>query len=201
MFEPFITRILNHLVQQNEWAREQLRPFSGKAVAFKIPPARFTLIVLEDGGLAAAGEAATVSAQVTLPLPVAMRLLAGDANAETLITMEGDTELALALSKVLRNMSWEYEEDLSKLVGDVPAHQIAKFGRNAVSGVKKQAINAAEMLAEYWQEEQPMIAKKRHINQFMHDVEKLRDDVERLEKRLDKLSSNPASAPAVPKDI
>jgi ubiquinone biosynthesis protein UbiJ len=189
MFEPLITRILNHLVNQNEWAREQLQPYSGKAVLFIIPPLRSRLIVLEDGGLAAAGEAAEAVAKVTLPLPVAMRLLAGDANADTLVTVEGDTELALALSRVLRNMSWEYEEDLSRLVGDAPAHQLAEFGRKAVSEVRKQSLNIADMFAEYWQEEQPLLAKKRHVNRFMQEVADLRDEVERLEKRLDKLAA------------
>ncbi|HEU4708761.1 MAG TPA: SCP2 sterol-binding domain-containing protein [Methylophilaceae bacterium] len=195
MFEPLITRLLNHLVDQNSWAREQLKPFAGKTVAFRIPPARISLTVLEDGGLAAAGEAAIVSAKVSLPPSVAMRLLAGDANAETLVSIEGDTELATTLSKVLRNMSWEYEEDLSKLVGDIPAHEIADFGRKTVSEVRKQSLNIAEMFTEYWQEEQPMIAKKRHIQQFMQEVERLRDDVERLEKRMDRLSTHlPSSA-------
>ena len=192
MFKPLITRILNHLINQNEWARDQLQPFSGQSVKFVVPPVSMTLTVLEDGGLAAAGEAAIVSARVILPLPAAMRLLAGDANAETLATIEGDTELAAAMSRVLRNMSWEYEEDLSKLIGDIPAHQLSEFGRKTVSEVKKQSLNVAEMFAEYWQEEQPMIAKKRHIQQFMLDVESLRDATERLEKRLDKLDTRPA---------
>ena len=191
MFKPLITRILNHLINQNEWARDQLQPFSGQSVKFVVPPASMTLTVLEDGGLAAAGEAAIVSARVILPLPTAMRLLAGDANAETLATIEGDTELAAAMSRVLRNMSWEYEEDLSKLIGDIPAHQLSEFGRKTVSEVKKQSLNVAEMFAEYCQEEQPMIAKKRHIQQFMLDVESLRDATERLEKRLDKLGTCP----------
>lgn len=196
MFEPLITRLMNHLVDQNAWARDQLKPFAGKTAAFWIPPARLKLTILEDGGLAAAGETAEVSAKVTLPPSAALRLLAGDANAEALATVDGDTELAAALSRVLRNMSWEYEEDLSKLIGDIPAHQIAGFGRKTIAEIRKQGLNLAEMFAEYWQEEQPLIAKKRHIQQFMHEAERLRDDVERLDKRLDKLTAalNPPQA-------
>jgi ubiquinone biosynthesis protein UbiJ len=43
------------------------------------------------------------------------------------------------------------------------------------------------MLTEYWQEEQPLIAKKRHVEKFIQEVDQLRDDVARLEKRLAKL--------------
>ena len=194
MFKPIITRLLNHLINQNSWAREQLQPYGGKSVCFNIPPVSATLTVLEDGGLALAGESitggsTTAEATVTIPFPVALRLLANDEGATTLITLEGDTELATVLAKVLRNMSWEYEEDLSKIIGDAPAHEVAELGRKAFSEVKKQTLNVAEMLAEYWQEEQPLIAKKRHVEQFVKDVDALRDDAERLGKRLEKLEA------------
>ena len=44
------------------------------------------------------------------------------------------------------------------------------------------------MLFEYWQEEKPLIAKKRHVEQFNQDVDTLRADVDRMEKRLEKLA-------------
>src|SRR4051812_19547006 len=114
MFKPLLTRLLNHLINQNSWARQQLLPYGGKAVRFNILPVSVTLTVLEDGGLAAAGDAAVPDASVTMPPSVALRLLANDDAANTLVTLEGDTELAAALSKVLRGMRWEYEEDLSR---------------------------------------------------------------------------------------
>lgn len=189
MFKPVLTRLLHHLINQNSWARSQLQPFGGKAVRFNVPPVSATLVVLEDGGLAMAGDSAEPDAIVTIPFPVALRLLANDEAATTLATLEGDTELAATLAKVLRGMQWEYEEDLSKLIGDIPAHEIAEFGRKASAEVKKQTINLAEMLTEYWQEEQPLIAKKRHVEQFIKEVDTLREDTERLTKRLEKLSA------------
>jgi ubiquinone biosynthesis protein UbiJ len=118
-----------------------------------------------------------------------MRLLAKDETAKMQIEIEGDTHLASELAKVLTNMHWDYEEDLSKLVGDVPAYNIGQFTRNASQSVKDASINVAEMFSEYWQEENPLIAKKRHVEQFNSAVDTLRADVDRLEKRLAKLSS------------
>lgn len=188
MLKPLLTRLLNHLINQNIWAKEQLQPFGGKTVRFSIPPISATLTVLEDGGLAIAGDSALADASVIIPLPVAFRLLANDDAAATLATLEGDTELAAALAKVLRGISWEYEEDLSKIIGDIPAHQFSEFGRKAVSEVKSQGLNLMQMLTEYWQEEQPVIAKKRHVETFNQAVDTLREDSERLEKRIEKLS-------------
>jgi ubiquinone biosynthesis protein UbiJ len=188
MFKPILTRLLNHLVTQNSWARQQLQPFASKSVLFKVPPVSATLTVLEDGGLAMAGESNQADATVTISAGVALRLLAKDEAANTLISIEGDTELATALAKVLRNMSWDFEEDLSRVIGDAPANQLAGFGRKAAAEAKRQTTNVVEMLAEYWQEEQPLIAKKRHVEQFVKDVDTLRDDVERFAKRLEKFS-------------
>ena len=188
MVKHILTRLLNHLVNQNAWAREQLVPHGGKSVCFHIPPVRAVVTVLEDGGLAMAGSAAVPDATVTVPAPIALRLLANDESATTLATLEGDTELAASLARVLRGMHWDYEEDLSTLIGDAPAHEISKFGRKTVSEVKKQSRNVAEMLVEYWQEEQPLIAKKRHVMRYLEEVDALRDDTDRLEKRLEKLA-------------
>lgn len=195
MLKPILTRLLNHLINQNIWAKEQLQPFGGRTVQFNIPPMSATLTVLEDGGLAMAGESASPDASVSIPLPVAIRLLANDDSATALATLEGDTELAAALAKVLRGITWEYEEDLSRVIGDIPAHQVAEFGRKAANEIKSQSINLAQMLSEYWQEEQPMIAKKRHVDIFNQEVDTLREDTERLEKRIEKLSEkiNPAN--------
>jgi ubiquinone biosynthesis protein UbiJ len=159
-------------------------------VRFNMPPISASLTILEDGGLAMAGDASQPDATVTISLPIALRLLAKDEAAAKQARLEGDTELAMALSKVMQNLEWEYEEDLSRVIGDIPANKIATFGRETVAGIKKQSLNAAEMLAEYWQEEQPMIAKKRHVEKFISDVDTLRDDAERLGKRFDKLMEN-----------
>jgi ubiquinone biosynthesis protein UbiJ len=98
-------------------------------------------------------------------------------------------------------MQWEYEEDLSKVIGDAPAHQLSQFGRKAAAELRNQTLNIADMFAEYWQEERPLIAKKRHVSQFMQDVEELREAVDRMEKRLNKLKAattvaSPDSGPA-----
>jgi ubiquinone biosynthesis protein UbiJ len=43
------------------------------------------------------------------------------------------------------------------------------------------------MLSEYWQEEMPLIAKKRQVEAFNSDVDTLRADLARFEKKFAKL--------------
>jgi ubiquinone biosynthesis protein UbiJ len=195
MLKALSTRLLQHLISQNSWANPMLQQFSGKSVLFNVSFVNATVLILEDGSLAMAGETNLADATVTIPPSLLIRLLAKDETAKRQINIEGDTHLVAELTKVLTNMRWDYEDDLSKLVGDIPANKIGGLGRQALNTAKETTINLAEMLSEYWQEENPLIAKKRHVVQFNSEVDTLRADVERFEKRLakhsDKITKNP----------
>ena len=52
---------------------------------------------------------------------------------------------------------------------------------------KETGSNLAAMLSEYWQEEMPLIAKKRQVEAFNSDVDTLRADLARFEKKFAKL--------------
>jgi ubiquinone biosynthesis protein UbiJ len=187
MLKALSTRLLQHLVAQNSWANAMLQPFAAKSVQFNVGFMSTSLVILENGSLAIAGETNIPDATVNIPPSLLLRLIAKDETAKLQISIEGDTHLAAELAKVFANMRWDYEDDLSKLVGDIPANKIGNFARNATNSVKETSINLAEMLSEYWQEEKPMIAKKHHVEEFNIQVDTLRADVARFEKKLAKL--------------
>lgn len=190
MLKPLVTRFLQHLTNQNNWSRPLMQPFAGKVVQFDFTLIKANLLILEDGSLAIAGETAVPEAHIHVPPSLALRLLANDKNAKMQIKIDGDTHLATEISKVLQNMRWDMEEDLSKLTGDIAAHKIGEITRKTLSEAKKQSINLAEMLSEYWQEEQPLLAKKRHVEQFYTQVDTIKSDVARFEKKLNKLAKS-----------
>ena len=188
MFKPLITHFLQHLIAQNSWAKAHLIPFAGNTIQFDFAIIKANLIVLEDGSLALGGETMPPEASVYAPPSLMLRMLAIDEAAKMQFKVTGDTHLATEIAKILQNMCWDVEDDLSKIVGDIPATKIADFGRKTAQTVKETSTNIAQMLSEYLQEEQPMLAKKRHVEQFNADVDTLRNDVARLEKRLAKLT-------------
>ena len=192
MLKSIATRFLQHLTNQNNWSRPHLQPFAAKVIQLDFTLIKVNLLILEDGSLAIAGDSynkgATPDASIYVPPSLALRLLAGDEAAKTQIKIEGDAHLATEFSKVLQNMRWDVEEDLSHFVGDIAASKIGAASTAAYVTAKKQSINAAEMLSEYWQEEKPILAKKRHAESFNAEVDTLRSDVARFEKRLNKLA-------------
>ena len=147
-----------------------------------------SLIVLEDGSLATAPDNTLANASVFIPPSLALRLLSGDAHAKTLIKVDGDVHVATEVSKVLQQMRWDIEEDMSHITGDIAAYKIGEVTQSMFAQAKKQTTQLADMVSEYWQEEKPVIAKKRHVEEFNASVDTLRHDVDRFEKKLEKLA-------------
>ena len=190
MLKQLSTHVIQHLIAQNTWAAPLLQPFASQSVQLDFVLFKTSLVVLENGSLAIAGVTSIPDATITIPLGLLLRLMAKDEAAKLQIKVDGDTHLATALAKVLSQIRWDYEDDFSKLIGDIPANKIGEFARHTAGTVKDSASNLAGMLSEYWQEEKPILAKKRHVEQFNAEVDTLRADVERLEKRLNKFAKS-----------
>lgn len=188
MLKPITSQILQHLTSQNNWSRKHLAPYAGSVIQLNIVPIKTALLILEDGSLGIPTDHQVAEATIHIPPSLAVRLLAKDEAAKMHIKVDGDTQLAAEIGKVLQLMRWDIEEDLSQVIGDIPANKTVSATKHVLSEAKTQTANIAEMFAEYWQEEQPLLAKKWRVEAFNEAVDKLRSDVARFEKQLDKLS-------------
>jgi ubiquinone biosynthesis protein UbiJ len=103
------------------------------------------------------------------------------------VSISGDADLARTISEVANGLQWEVEEDLAPWVGDIAALRIAKAGRQFIGTAKSTAQKLAENMAEYWLEENPTLLYRRAGEDFATDVARLRDDVERLSKRVEQI--------------
>src|SRR3974390_3142401 len=101
--------------------------------------------------------------------------------------MKGDMELAQEVSFLARNLSWDVEEDLSRVVGDIAAHRLVATARSLGRWSRDAGGRLAQGAAEYWTEEAPLVASRVKVAGFVADVAELRDAIERLEKRVEKL--------------
>jgi ubiquinone biosynthesis protein UbiJ len=85
------------------------------------------------------------------------------------------------------------EEDLSRVVGDAAAHRAVSAARGAAAWGKDASERLAAGAAEYWTEEDPLIATRVKVDGFVAGVTELRDAVERLDKRIALLEKGNAS--------
>jgi ubiquinone biosynthesis protein UbiJ len=115
------------------------------------------------------------------------RLAAREDAAFREIEMQGDMELAQEISFLVRHLTWDAEEDLSRVTGDIAAHRIVAAARGAARWGGQAALRGAQSLAEYWTEESPLIASRVKVEGFLRDVDALREALDRLEKRVERL--------------
>ncbi|MBY0271630.1 MAG: sterol-binding protein [Burkholderiales bacterium] len=189
MFDIVAGAPLNHLLRANAWARDALKPHAGKTVAFRCLPFITRLTVLDSGEVTPAAAEAAAAVTLTLTPGLMLRVAAKDVTAWRDVIIDGDTAFAGVIHHLWQHLRWDAEEDLSKVVGDVAAHRIAESGRTLQRWAQSGGDNLAHSFAEYWTEEQPLIAAKQDVLRFTADVDQLRDDTARLEKRIELLRS------------
>lgn len=189
---------LNHVLGQHPWARERLARFAGQTVLFRCPPFPDLAFGILDAGVlgesAAAEPALTVSlAPSVLPLLLSPKGLRDEAALKQ-VGIEGSAELAETVRSLFAHLAWDVEEDLSKLFGDAAARRIASAGEALLAWQRDSALRLGENFAEYWKEEQPVLARPDEVAAFCRAVDVLRDDVARLEKRIDLLAPGPGAS-------
>ncbi len=132
-----VVLFLNHVLGQEPQAQERLRRQKGKSVRMQWAGFHLCLAPTAAGLLERVNSAGTqdlvVTVSQTSPLVLAKTVLAGDKPA---VDIRGDVQLAAEVAWLVDNLRWDVEEDLSRLVGDGPAHSLARMGRGMASALR-----------------------------------------------------------------
>jgi ubiquinone biosynthesis protein UbiJ len=187
LLTQFALAPVNHVLRGESWALKRLAAFAGRTARIEIPPLTALVTVRDSGEIAAAAPDAVPDLRVRLTPAAAARIVAGDDAAYDQVAIEGDSEFAQALQFVARNARWDVEEDLSRVMGDALAHRVVGAGRAVFELQARAASSFARNLSDYWLEERPLIARRTDIADWIREVDRLRDDVERLAQRIDRL--------------
>jgi len=199
---------LNHVLRQQHWAAERLKPFAGRSVEFRaapMPPLR--LAVREDGLVepwhggsnattaTTATHAANADLTVTLkPAALPHLLRQDDAARQKLmreIELSGPADLAHVVQDLARDLRWDVEEDLSRVFGDALAHRMAETGRKLFAFQQEVADRLLRNVAEYWTEENPRLVSRAQLESFTAQTADLEAALQRLEARAARLLQRP----------
>lgn len=183
------TRLINHILRATPRAMTRLQRFTGKTMAFKSGPFHLCLAVLASGEVDAASQESIPDVTVTAPPILLPRLAAREEAAFKQAVFEGDAEFAAEIAFLARNLEWDVEEDLSKVIGDIAAHRIVSTAKSMREWRKDATARLGENVREYLTEERPALVPRRDMQEFLHEVDAVRDDIARLEKRLARLGS------------
>lgn len=179
--------VINHLLAQEPWAQAKLIAHRDKTACIDAGVAQLMLTVTGDGFLKNADDNAVPAVTIHLKLSDLPLILANRERAVSYVRIEGDADFANAISQLSQSLRWDAEEDLGKVVGDIAATRIVSGAKSIAIAAQTTQKQLAENVAEYFLEEQPMLIRPHAMSEFSSEVVKLRDDLERLSKRIEKL--------------
>jgi ubiquinone biosynthesis protein UbiJ len=192
-----LAAVLNRNVRQSDRARTAAAQLEGRVLSLALEGTPLTLYFrIHDGQVTLAtrheGEGATVDASLS-GTPIALLSMVGP-GAETRmrsagIHIAGDAEVAQRFRDLLAAAQPDVEEELSRVIGDVAAHQVANVARGFFDWGRRAADSFSQNVAEYLQEEGRDLPTRVELEEFLESVDHLREAADRFEARLTRLES------------
>jgi ubiquinone biosynthesis accessory factor UbiJ len=188
MLTSTIENVLNRGLPRSPRARQLCRELQGRRVAIEV--IGFTRFIVESTGeTLSVTRDATVTAEAELAGgPLSLMALVRSNPEDVLqrgdVQIRGDAQLAQRFRELAMLLRPDIEEELSQVIGDVPAHQIGRFARAALGWGQKAAQTTVRNVAEYLAHERQHLVPRAEGDQLLKGVDRLREDVDRMEARI-----------------
>jgi ubiquinone biosynthesis accessory factor UbiJ len=183
----------NHLLEAEPAARERLAPFAGASIELRAPPLPALTFTILPGGRVQAERAGgeEPALVVTLKPGFPAALAKGEDYLMRELEVRGDPRLAGEVMWLVRHLREALpdiaEEDLSRVMGDVAARRLAQGARELFAWQADAARRLGESFADYLTEEKRLLVGRAEHAAFADALARLRDALERLEKRAGRL--------------
>jgi ubiquinone biosynthesis accessory factor UbiJ len=191
MLTATLENLMNRGLPRSPRARQLVARLSGRSVALVAPDVVRLRLTSTGQTLALTRDEAPADATLTGGV-LSLLGLAGD-SAQAIVqrgdvTISGDSEVAQGFQELAQLLRPDPEEELSLLIGDVPAHQLARLARLGTSFSTRAADTTLRNLAEYLGHERGDLVSRNEGEQFLRGVDAVREGVDRLQARLDLLA-------------
>ena len=191
MLTATLENLLNRGLPRSPRARELLAALSGRSVALVVPDVVRLRLTSTGQTLAASRDDAPADATLTGGM-LSLLALAGDSAQAVVqrgdVGISGDSDVAERFRELAQHLRPDPEEELSLLIGDVPAHQLGRLARLGAAFGVRAADTTLRNLAEYFGHERGDLVSRNEGEQFLRGVDALREGVDRLQARLDLLA-------------
>ena len=182
---------LNRVLALDSGAVESLSALEGRSVALRLKPWPAAIQITVRGGRLIAADAVEPDLAITAT-PGALLALAAERGGFQLpagrVDISGDADLARRIQKLVAGLDPDWDRPFAQFFGEVAGHQIAKGLRGAMSWGRATAKAMLLNSAEYLREESRDLVAPGEMADFIDDVDRARDDVERLEARIERVA-------------
>lgn len=187
-----VAAVLNKNISATTPARELCEKLDGTIVAIRVRnTALSTWFLVHSDGLELTTECDSEPDVLITGSLITLARMAGEPGVAALrdgsLELAGDAQLADDFQQLLEYAKPEIEEELSGVVGDVAAHRLGEIARGVSSWTRAAGSTMGANIREYLQEESRDVPSRYEVERFTDNVNALRDDVDRLEARINRL--------------
>lgn len=192
MLTDLIENLLNRNLGSSPQARSSCAELKGRRLKLVIRDLDVFVVIesLGDSLRITVGDAQECHAEVE-GSPVNLLAMAGPSPERLLksgaVQVRGEIELLQRYRDLILLLKPDIEEELSRWVGDAPAHRLASLAREAISLGRRAADTAVRNTAEYFAHETRDLVSRPEAEAFLGDVDRVREDVDRAAARLQAL--------------
>jgi ubiquinone biosynthesis protein UbiJ len=190
-----VASVLNRNIQESTPARELCEQLSGTVVAVRVrDTALAAFFVVADDALDVVASIDAEPDVIICGSLITLARMAGDSGDAAVrdgsLDLTGDAELAHQFQQLLSFAKPDLEEELSGVVGDVAAHRLGEFARGLGRWGRDARSTMGANIREYLQEESRDAPSRYEVERFSNNLNTLRDDVDRIEARLNRLQGD-----------
>jgi len=183
--------VINRALSDDSWAMSRLAAFAGSTVRIALADKPLLRYTIEPNGLLAAHEAFgedEPSLSIDLPSDAASRFIShGRHGILKAAKIRGNIDLANAVNDVLDNIRPDPEAFLASKIGDIAAHRAMGIFYSLKQGAEQLTARLKDQFSEHVAEGHSVIVPNEEVAGFMSEVDTLRNDVARLQQRVERL--------------
>ncbi len=184
----------NHYLSLDPESPKLLAPLQGKVMGIHIQRPKISLFFSFGASdvQISMEQPSAVNTEIYTTLFQLMRLKMSQNSrlVNTQFHIKGDVDTAQLFNELFQKHYIDWEEHLSKIVGDVTAYKMAQLFRGPVAFIKKNKTKFSNDLSEYLQEEAQLLPSGNEVEIFRKDVDMLRLQIDRLQARVELLKKN-----------
>lgn len=190
-----VSDVLNRNIRETTPARKIAAELNGSTVAIRVRDTALAMYFVFDQDVVALKTEYPNEPDVAITgsLLTLARMIQGGGEAAIRngdVELTGDAATAQRFQRLLEFAQPDIEEELSRFIGDIAAHRIAEIARGVGNWAREVRQTMGGNMREYLQEESRELPTQYEVDRFSDQVSVLRDDVERLAARLQRLESN-----------
>ncbi|MBV6417732.1 MAG: hypothetical protein CMLOHMNK_02496 [Steroidobacteraceae bacterium] len=192
MFTEAAERLLNRNLPRSPRARALCAELAGKGFAITVQGLAIRFLLSSDGErLALARDGAGQADAEFHGSPINLLALAGP-DAEGVIRrgdvrVDGDAQVAQQFRELLHLLRPDVEEEMAQLLGDAAAHRLGRSAAGMLEFGRRLVTTGTRNVAEYFAHERADLVPRAEADAFFADVDRAREDVDRLAARIGRL--------------